>query len=185
LFFVAASLCATLVAERPALAKGGWQYFDPECPVAVGPKSMKFVATQPKVNIERVCDALIEAGPAVLVLETRDGELIDMIWDIRVVRDEGQADFANVSEAATVARLPPTKYKNGMVNFDVTFAEPGKYLLLIEAASDDGAKKYLGRHPFTAGLFEPAEIYGFVAVGALALVGGALFYLQRRKTAAA
>lgn len=169
------------LAARPALAKGGWRYYDPECPIAVGPNTMKFVAMQPKVNIERVCDALAETGPAIIVLETRDGELRDMSWDIRILRDEGKTDGEESPNADAEFHLPVAKYKNGMVNFDVTFKNAGKYMLLVEATSDDGTKKYIGRHRFTAGLFETAEIYTFIGVGGLALAGAAVFFVWRRR----
>ncbi len=169
-------------AGRPAFAKGGWQYYDPECPIDLGSKSMKFVALQPKRTIERYCDAIPEAGPAVIALDAQDDELRDMIWDIRILRDEGKKDGEEDPNADVEFRLPAAKYTNGMVNFDHSFKKPGKYILLVETLSDGGAKKYVGRHHFTAGLWEPAEIYTFVGFGGLVLLGSG--FAVRRYAAA-
>lgn len=177
-FLALALTTAGVVSIGPASAKGGWQYYDPDCPITVGPYSMKFVGTQPKMSTERVCDALADKGPSVLVLETRDSGLIDMAWDIRVLRDEG--DESTLVEGAEEFRLPVEKHKNGMVNFDVNFKNPGRFILRIEATGNDGAK-HVGRHRFTAGLFEPAEIYAFYGLGVFALVaGGVAFILWRQ-----
>jgi hypothetical protein len=159
-------------AGRPAVAKGGWHYYDPECPIDLGSKSMKFVALQPKKTVERFCEAIPDAGPAVIALDGQDDELRNMIWDIRILRDEGKKDGEEDPNADMEFHLPAEKHKNGMVNFDHSFKNPGKYILLVEAESDDGTKKYIGRHHFTAGLWEPVEIYTMVGFGALVLLGG-------------
>ncbi len=159
-------------AGRPAFAKGGWHYYDPDCPIDLGSKSMKFVALQPKKTIERFCDAIPDVGPAVIALDGQDDELRDMIWDIRILRDEGRKDGEEDPNADLVFHLPAEKHINGMVNFDHSFKNPGKYILLVEASSDDGTRKYIGRHHFTAGLWEPVEIYTVVGFGAVVLIGG-------------
>ena len=168
---VVALTALTAFAGRPAFAKGGWHYYDPECPIDLGSKSMKFVAAQPQKTIERFCDAIPEVGPAVIALDGQDDELRDMIWDIRILRDEGKKDGEEDPNADMEFHLPAEKHKNGMVNFDHSFKNPGKYILLVEAKSDDGAKKYIGRHHFTAGLWEPVEIYTVVGFGVLVLIG--------------
>jgi|APFre7841882630_1041343.scaffolds.fasta_scaffold51402_1 hypothetical protein len=156
---------------RPAFAKGGWHYYDPECPIDLGSKSMKFVALQPKKTIERFCDSIPETGPAVIALDGQDDELRDMIWDIRILRDEGKKDGEEDPNADMEFHLPAEKHVNGMINFDYSFKNPGKYILVVEAASDDGTRKYIGRHHFTAGLWEPMEIYTAVGFALLVLIG--------------
>jgi len=160
------------LAARPALAKGGWHYYDPDCPIDLGAKKMKFVASQPKSTIERFCDAIPDAGPAVIALDAPDNELRDMIWDIRILRDQGKNDGEEDPDGDLVFRLAPEKHRNGMVNFDTSFKNSGAYILFVELSSDDGTKKYTGRHHFTAGLWEPMEIYAVTGVAGLVLVGG-------------
>lgn len=163
----------------------GWQYYDPECPIALGPsKTMKFVTMQPKKSIERICDALPDTGPSVIVLDAADGELREMDWDVRVVRDIGKGDEAE--EGETVFRLPVQKFRNGMVNFDHDFAAAGKYVLIAKLTSDDGAKEYVGRHRFTVGLLNNKEVFGYLFFGGvLALVAGRFGYVALRKREAA
>lgn len=171
---LAAALCAP-----PALA-AGWHYYDPECPIALGgSKTMKFVAMQPKKTIDRVCDALPDTGATVIALDAPDAELRETIWDIRVLRDNGSD--AEPSEADTLLRLPPQKYRNGMVNFDVNIAGAGKYVLYARLTSDDGAKEFIGRHRFTVGLLDNTEFYAYVGfAGLLAAVGGRFAFLRLR-----
>lgn len=170
-----------LVLCARAAQAAGWQYYDPECPIALGPsKTMKFVTMQPKKSIERICDALPETGPSVIALDAADPELREMNWDIRILRDAGTGDDATEGEA--VFHLPPQKYRNGMVNFDYSFAEAGRYVLVAKLTSDDGAKEFVGRHHFTVGLLNNKEFYGYLVFGGfLALVGGRFAFVSLRK----
>ncbi|WP_246207067.1 hypothetical protein [Methylocystis heyeri] len=181
-----AALALFAAAPGAALA-AGWHYYDPECPISLGGKSMKFVAMQPKRNIDRVCDALGDVGSTVIALDAPDPELREMLWDIRVLRDSGRPDGEENIEADTVFKLPPEKYRNGMVNFDYSFAAADKYILLVRVKSDDGAREYVGRHHFTVGLLDNADLYAYAGFGLfVAAVGGGFAYvkLRKRKSAA-
>jgi len=146
-------------------------------------KAMKFVAMQPKKNIDRVCDALPDTGPTVIALDAPDVELREMNWDIRILRDTGGVQDA---EADAVFRLPVQKFRNGMANFDHNFAQAGKYILFVKMTSDDGATDYLGRHYFTVGLMDDAEVYAYVLLAGFLLTtgGGFAFFAQRRRKSA-
>ncbi len=170
LVFVAASL----LSPRAATA-AGWHYYDPECPIDLGGKSMKFVAMQPKKNVDRECIALPDVGPSVIVLDAADNELRDMNWDIRILRGKGPNGDAD-PEADIVGRLPVQKFRNGMVNFDQNFREPGAYVLYARLTSDDGAKSFEGRHPFSVGLVTDEEIYLYIAFGVFVLVAGGVAF---------
>ncbi len=172
-------LAATSLQPRAAHA-AGWHYYDPDCPIALGEKSMKFVATQPKKSIDRECDALRDIGPSVIVLDAEDNELRDMNWDIRILRGKGPNGEAD-PEADVVGRLPVQKFRNGMVNFDQNFKEAGNYVLYARLTSDDGAKRFEGKHPFSVGLVTDEEFYLYIAFGVFAVAaGGAALYLWRR-----
>lgn len=180
LFAVAALLLSALAFTTGAGQAAGWHYYDPECPVAIGEKTMKFVAMQPKKNIDRVCDALAETGPSVIVLDAGDNELRDMTWDIRILR----ADASNATpdpETGAVGRLPPQKFRNGMVNFDHSFVEPGNYILYVKFTSDDGAKTYTGRHPFSVGLVTDDEMYLYISFAIFMLILGGVTYTLWRQ----
>lgn len=176
---VAALVCAALL-PNAALA-AGWHYYDPECPVALGSKAIKFVAMQPKKNIDRVCDAIPETGPTVIALDAADAELREMIWDIRVLRDVGRPDGDENLDAETVFRLPAEKHRNGMANFDHNFVSADKYLLLVKMTSDDGSKEYVGRHRFTVGLLDNADFYAYLAFAGVLLAGGGFAFAQARR----
>ena len=180
LLAVVALLFAALAFTTGAGHAAGWHYYDPECPVAIGEKSMKFVAMQPKKNIDRVCDALAETGPSVIVLDAGDTELRDMTWDIRILRAEGP-NAAPDPDSAVVGRLPPQKFRNGMVNFDHIFAEPGNYVLYVKFSSDDGAKSYTGRHPFSVGLVTEDEMYLYIGFAIfMTILAGVIYTLWRQ-----
>jgi len=141
---------------------------------------MKFVAMQPKKNIDRVCDALPETGATVIVLDAGDNELRDMNWDIRILRTDAP-DASPDPEISIVGRLPVQKFRNGMVNFDQTFAQPGHYQLYVKLTSDDGAKSFEGRHPFSVGLMTDEEFYLYIGFGIFAIIaGGVAFTLWRQ-----
>jgi len=168
------------LATAGAAHAAGWHYYDPDCPIALGEKSMKFVAMQPKKNIDRVCDALAETGPSVIVLDAGDNELRDMNWDIRILR----ADAPNTTpdpETSVVGRLPLQKFRNGMVNFDHSFDAPGNYVLYVKFTSDDGAKSYIGQHPFSVGLVTDNEMYLYAGFAVFAVIlSGVVFTLWRQ-----
>ena len=184
LLVAALLIFAASAAPRAGFA-AGWHYYDPECPIALsggkggGAKSMKFVAMQPKKNIDRECVALSDAGPTVIVLDAADNDLRDMNWDIRIMRGgpEKEAD----PDADLVRKLPPEKYRNGMVNFDHEFKEADNYQLYVKLTSDDGAKSYVGRHGFSVGLVTDGELYLYTAFAVFAVaVGGVAFALWRQ-----
>ncbi|MBY6241403.1 hypothetical protein [Methylosinus sp. Sm6] len=177
---------AISVLSGPQALAAGWHYYDPECPIALGgSKTMKFVAMQPKKNIDRVCDALPDTGPTVIALDAPDAELREMNWDIRVLRDSGSAAGGEPSEADAVLRLPPQKYRNGMVNFDVNIAGAGKYIIYARLYSDDGAKEFVGRRQFTVGLLDNTEFYAYLLfAGLVAAVGGRFAFLRLKKAKA-
>jgi hypothetical protein len=179
ILFGAALLILAGLSPCAAMA-AGWHYYDPECPIDLGGKSMKFVAMQPKKNIDRECVALPDVGPSVIVLDAADNELRDMNWDIRILRSQGPNNEAD-PDADVVGRLPVQKFRNGMVNFDQNFRDAGNYVLYAKLTSDDGAKSFIGKHPFSVGLVTEEEIYLYIAFGVFVVVaGGAAFYLWRQ-----
>ena len=139
-----------------AAGAAGWHYYDPDCPIPLGggkdggAKSMKFVAMQPKKNIDRECAALPDIGPTIIALDAADSELREMNWDIRILRGgpEKEAD----PEADLVRKLPPEKHRNGMVNFDHDFKASDNYQLYVKLTSDDGFPVPISRSCFACGI---------------------------------
>jgi hypothetical protein len=102
-----------------------------------------------------------------------------MTWDIRVLRakENGAAD----PEVDVVGRLPSQKFPNGMVNFDQEFRQAGNYVLYLKLTSDDGARSYEGRHPFSVGLMTDEEFYLYIGFGVFAVVAGAVAFTMWRQ----
>ena len=48
IFFLVILISVTLGVDVTHTWAAGWHYYDPECPVSLGDKTMKFVAMQPK-----------------------------------------------------------------------------------------------------------------------------------------
>jgi hypothetical protein len=168
--------------QAAAAQAAGWHYYDPECPIALGEKTMKFVAMQPKKNIDRVCDALPDTGPTVIALDAADAELREMIWDIRVLKDKETGVDGQGADGETVFQLPAQKHRNGMANFDHTFVDAGKYVLLVQLTSDGGEKNYVGRHHFTVGLLDATEFYAYVGFALfVVVVGGSIGFTAWKK----
>ncbi|BDV33558.1 hypothetical protein [Methylocystis iwaonis] len=175
----ALAILASAGVSSHALA-AGWHYYDPDCPIAIGPKSMKFVAMQPKKNIDRECDALPDTGASVIVLDASDNELRDMNWDVRVLRAKAP-DSQPDPEADVVSRQPIQKFRNGMMNFDQNFKQAGNYELYVKLTSDDGAKSYEGRHPFSVGLVTDEEFYLYIGFGIFILLAGGVAFTMWRQ----
>jgi hypothetical protein len=180
LLFGAALFTLAAAGLSSRVEAAGWHYYDPECPISLGAKSMKFVAMQPKKSVDRECDALPETGPSVIVLDASDNELRDMNWDIRVLLAKGP-DGQPDPDADLVSRQPVQKFRNGMVNFDQNFRQAGNYQLYVKLTSDDGAKSYEGRHPFSVGLMTDEEFYLYIGFAIfVVLAGGVAFTMWRQ-----
>ncbi len=178
IFFLVILISVTLGVDVTHTWAAGWHYYDPECPVSLGDKTMKFVAMQPKKNIDRVCDALPDTGPTVIVLDAGDPELRDMTWDIRIL--EANAPIAEDSPTA-ISSLATQKYRNGMVNFDHTFTHAGNYMLYVKLTSDDGKKVYIGKHFFTVGLVTESEFYIYLAFSICVFAASSFGFIKWRQ----
>jgi hypothetical protein len=178
IFFLLALISAALGFDLTHAWAAGWHYYDPECPVSLGDKTMKFVAMQPKKNIDRVCDALPDTGPTVIVLDAGDRELRDMTWDIRIL--DANAPIAEDNPVA-IGSLPAQKYRNGMVNFDHNFTHAGNYMLYAKLSSDDGKKIYIGKHLFTVGLVTESEFYIYLAFSICVLAASSFGFMKWRQ----
>jgi hypothetical protein len=68
-----------------------------------------------------------------------------------------------------------------MMNFDQNFKQAGNYQLYVKLTSDDGAKSYEGRHPFSVGLVTDEEFYLYIGFGIfIVLAGGVAFTMWRQ-----
>ncbi len=158
-----------------------------QCLMKLGPDTMTFTGYQPQKSREQFCDDIPDAGPAIITLDAQQDELRDMNLEMRVVRDVGQKDDTENLEGNTEYYSPPKKYKSGTLTFEHVFPQEGKFIGLVKAKSDDGAKEYVARFPFSVGLTQTREITIAVFFAGLALVGFGLWYknqfIDKKKSA--
>jgi hypothetical protein len=174
--FLVASLLATAFLTSQAEAHGGVSIDEGQCKMKIGPDQMNFTGYQPLKSREQFCDDIPDVGPTIIVLDAVQDELRDMNLEIRVLRDVGQKSDEENLEQNTETYVPPKKYRTGTLNFEYNFAEKGKFIGLVKATSDDGAKVYVSRFPFSVGETATRDITVMTFFAALGLVGFGLWY---------
>lgn len=174
--FLLAAGMATVLWVAQAQAHGDVGSNQGQCLMKLGPDTMSFTGYQPHKSRETFCDDIPDAGPTIITLDAQQDELRDMALEMRVLRDVGQKSDDENMEANTEYFSPPKKYKTGTLTFDHNFANEGKYIGLVKAKSDDGAKEYVARFPFSVGLTASRDITVFIVLGVAAAVGFGLWY---------
>ncbi len=174
--FLVAIAMATVGWVANAHAHGDVGVNQGQCLMKIGPDTMTFTGYQPQKSREQFCDDIPDAGSTIITLDAQQDELRDMNLEMRVLRDVGQKDDTENLEANTEYYSPPKKYKSGTLTFEHVFPQEGKFIGLVKARSDDGAKEYVARFPFAVGLTQSKEITIAVFFGVLAVVGFGLWY---------
>jgi hypothetical protein len=186
--FLVAMTLATIGWVAQAHAHGDVGSNQGQCLMKLGPDTMSFTGYQPLKSREQFCDDIPDAGPTIITLDAQQDELRDMNLEMRVLRDVGQRDDNENLDANTEYYAPPKKYKTGTLTFDHNFQKEGKYIGIVKAKSDDGAKEYIARFPFSVGLTATKNITIAVFFAALGAVGFGLWYKnqfidKKKKTA--
>lgn len=175
--FLAAALCAAGSAQAQIKAEHP-RY----CVMSVGPTQMMFSAFQENRSDEIYCQHIAAVGPTMIILDARSEELRDMNIEVRLIKNVGQKDWRDDLDATTVASFAPKKYleKRNTTSFIHDFKGEGDYIAVVRAASDDGAKEYVGQYRFTVGAsYEEGLMTGLLA----SLMGFAGFLIWRRGAA--
>ncbi len=146
-----------------------------ECIMTVGPNWLTLSAMQPQAPHDTFCNHLPNAGPTVLIMDTEQAELREMLMEVRILRDVGQKDWRDNLEGNTVFLLPSKKYLHGKgtFSFDYDFGGDGHYIALVKAVSEDGMREYVGQFGFSVGetlvfylsLLTLTAAFGFLAFG--------------------
>lgn len=167
-------LCVGLATQ--AQAHGGVSIDEGQCKMKIGPDQMNFTGYQPLKSREQFCDDIPDVGPTIIVLDAVQDELRDMNLEIRILRDVGQSSDDENLEQNTETYVPPKKYRTGTLNFEYDFKNKGKFIGLVKARNDDGAKEYVSRFPFSVGETESRNITIVTFFAALGLVGFGVWY---------
>lgn len=180
---VAAAVAAALLAWSPrSSGHGGLSMDEDRCKLRVGRYVMHFVGYQPdsRSGPKEFCEDIPETGRTIVVLDYVDPELRDLPTEVRVIRDTGGAPER--LEDVTVLHLPPKLYPTGSLNFELDFAQPGKFVGLVTVG---GAQKFESRFPFSVGR---AHSWLHLLLPALLMVAGSVVlyrYGMRRRAKAA
>jgi hypothetical protein len=141
------------LAPSGALAHGGVKLEQDECVFKIGPTSMHFIAYQRAGEEQEFCEAVAQTGPTVIALQAVTDELRDMSMGVRIVKDQGgEANEKGDLAAATVFKLEPKVYRNGIMTFEHDFKDAGRYVALV-TMRDDLGNEFVSRFPFSVGLY--------------------------------
>ncbi len=138
------------LAPSNALAHGSVKLEQDECVFKIGPTSMHFIAYQRTGEEEEFCEVIAQTGPTVIALQAVTDELRDMAMGVRIIKDQGGE--ADDLAAATVLKLEPKIYRNGIMTFEYDFKDAGRYVALV-TVRDDLGNEFVSRFPFSVGLY--------------------------------
>jgi len=181
--FAAVFLLASALFISKSHAHGAVSFQKGQCMMRIGPDVMNFTGYQPDSSTQEFCDDIPQTGRTLIVLDTVERELRDMLIEFRVIRDIGpqNEEKANLNEI-TEAYIPGKKYVGGTVNFQHVFKESGKFVGLV-TATDEHHQQWVARFPFSVGRTATRDmaIYTASGVAVVALLGAyAGFGLKRR-----
>lgn len=189
-FFTAALGLAAVIGLAPsgASAHGGVKLEQDECVLRIGPNTMHFIGYQRSGEEQEFCEDIAQTGPTVIALEAVSDEMRDMAIGVRVIKDVGgEANEKGDLTAATVFKMEPKVYRNGIMTFEHDFKESGHYVGIV-TVRDDLGNEWVSRFPFTVGLYTFWGMLEYIlyGVGFFSLVAIMIFALRaksnKRKT---
>jgi hypothetical protein len=168
-------LCAIAVSglsggAQTAAAHGAIHRLESTCLLKVGPDLIYFSGYQPAISHRKFCEDVPTTGDAIFTLDYAQSEMREMKADLRIVRDIGKDDPADL-QAITVAYVPPKVYPNGTLSLEHVFTERGDYVGIVTVEGPRG-EHWESRFPFSVGrLYSPrTPYYLMAAAAALALL---------------
>lgn len=163
------------------LGHGGLSMDEDMCKLRVGPYLMHFVGYQPDSvsGPKEFCEDIPDTGRTVVVLDYINEELRDLPTEIRVIRDTGSE--TNL-DAITLLHVPAKVYPAGSLNFELDFAEAGRFVGLVTVMDKE---KRVSRFPFSVGT---TRSWWYLVVPTVVAIAGAVLlyrFAVRRRTEAA
>jgi hypothetical protein len=170
---VMAHLGMVLLASA-AHAHGGLGMQDNKCVLRIGPDLMFFTGYQ-KDTGEEFCEDIPTPGQTGFALDMRDKELLDMVTEIRIIKDDGSHTKVNGLplltdeelgnrrglDSVTIVYVPPKKYPRGTLTFEYNFPgdwrrdENGKFIPVvgkfigIVMVTNGRGQTYVSQFPFS------------------------------------
>ncbi len=150
LFILVAAIGLIARADAQAVRRDSAKAFQKvrECAAQMGPNVITFSFYQPTQSRSQFCEDIPETGPTIVVVDTMQDELRDMMVEIRIVAADPKGDDG---AAPTEAYLPPAQFQAGVIQLQHDFKRQGDYVALVRARSADGRKEYNARFAFSVG----------------------------------
>jgi len=161
------------LAPSSALAHGGVKLEQDECVLHIGQSTMHFIGYQRSGEEQEFCEDIAKTGPTVIALEAVSEDLRDMAIGVRVIKDVGgEANEKGDLTAATVFKMEPKVYRNGIMTFEHDFKDAGHYVGIV-TVRDDLGNEWVSRFPFTVGLYTFWGMIEYIlyGVGFFSLIG--------------
>jgi len=173
-FVAALGLIAAFgLAPSSAFAHGGVKLEQDECVLHIGQSTMHFIGYQRSGEEQEFCEDIAKTGPTVIALEAVSEDLRDMAIGVRVIKDVGgEANEKGDLTAATVFKMEPKVYRNGIMTFEHDFKDAGHYVGIV-TVRDDLGNEWVSRFPFTVGLYTFWGMIEYIlyGVGFFSLIG--------------
>ena len=184
-FFAAALGVAAAIGLAPAgaAAHGGVKLEPDECVLHIGPNTMHFIGYQRSGEEQEFCEDIAQTGPTVIALEAVSEEMRDMAIGVRVIKEPGgEANEKGDLTAATVFKMEPKVYRNGIMTFEHDFKQPGHYVGIV-TVRDDLGNEWVSRFPFSVGIYTFWGMLEYIlyGVGFFSLIG-VMFLALRAKS---
>lgn len=161
------------LAPSGASAHGGVKLEQDECVLHIGQSTMHFIGYQRTGEEQEFCEDIAQTGPTVIALEAVSDEIRDMAIGIRIIKDVGgPANEKGDLSAATVFKLEPKVYRNGIMTFEHDFRDAGRYVGIV-TVRDDLGNEWVSRFPFGVGLYTFWGMIEYIlyGVGFVSLIG--------------
>jgi hypothetical protein len=136
-----------------------------QCDARIGPDILTFSFYQPLRSREQFCDDIPDIGETVIVIDSLQDELRDMMVEVRILRDTGDED--GKYDGKNIETIIPAKqFIGGTLKHDHNFRKSGSYIALVRAVSLDRAKEYNAYFYFSVG---QSSSYGMLSTAILTI----------------
>ena len=176
LFILVAAIGLVARADAQAVRRDSAKAFQKvqQCTAQMGPNVITFSFYQPTQSRSQFCEDVPETGPTIIVVDTMQDELRDMMVEMRIVKEMDSTE--QESAALAEAYLPPARFQTGVIQLEHDFRVKGDYVALVRARSEDGRKEYNARFVFSVGE-EFQRAWTAIAVATLVVIAlGASWY---------
>ena len=167
--FYLAAILIIFFSPTVAWAHGGVAIDMDPCVQRAGAYLVHFSAYQPQnYATQEFCSSVPRTGNAILVFDLIDPELRKKSAAVRIVEETGAA------EPRLLLDIPPKIYPNGVVNAEVSFDTPGRYMAILTIDDVDDSIEF----PIRVAVLSTTMM---VLIGGIVVGSGVGYYAVSRK----